>query len=174
MKARTVTSFLAVVLGLAMFIPVARADERDQETRFTFDNAIELPSNVMLPAGTYWFRLADCMSAPCNAVEIRDVNKKHIVTIQTQATERNMPLDDKASVNGLFTQPVLNVAEGTDAVQLVKWFYPGDQMGHKFVYSGSQERALSEGGIVTLTVPTPRHQHVFNSNTLTVSNDESQ
>ena len=123
----------------------------------------------MLQAGTYWFRLADCMSAPCNAVEIWDANKNFVATIQTEATTRNMPLDNRASVNALFTQPALDVAEGTDAVQLVKWFYPGDEVGHKFVYSGSEEKALSEDQIVTITVPTPKHQHV--SRTLSAGNN---
>jgi hypothetical protein len=155
MKPKTVTTFLALALGLAAFIPVVHADERNQETRFTFDSASELPTNVVLPAGTYYFRLADCLSAPCNTVEIQDVKKKHVATIETQASTRNLPLDNKESVNGLYTQPVLNVADGTKAVALVKWFYPGDQVGHKFVYSKSQEKAFSEAGTETLLVPTP-------------------
>jgi hypothetical protein len=153
-----------------MFIPAMRADNRDQETRFTFDNTIVLPNNVTLPAGTYWFRLVDCQSAPCNTVEIEDAKKKHVATIETEATDRNLPLDNKASVNGLYTQPVLNVADGTKAVELVKWFYPGDQVGHKFVYSGSQEKAFSEAGIVALVVPTPEPKHVSTSNKVVSTN----
>jgi hypothetical protein len=162
MNARKLGTIATAVLGLAMFMPAAHASIRDQETRFTFDNAIELPSHVMLPPGTYWFRLSDCMSAPCNAVEIRDVHKKYIATVQTQVASRNLPLDNRASVNALFTQPALDVAEGSHAVQLVKWFF----------YSGTEEGAMGEKQIVNIIVPTPKHQHV--SSTLSASNNSAR
>ncbi|MGA8861307.1 MAG: hypothetical protein WB506_14985, partial [Candidatus Sulfotelmatobacter sp.] len=54
--------FLAIALFLIMAfsisVPRARADEWNQRTELTFNEPVEIPGHA-LPAGTYWFVLAN-------------------------------------------------------------------------------------------------------------------
>src|SRR5258708_12348504 len=54
---------VVVTIGLlgATFAPGARADQWNKKTIVTFNDAVEIPGQV-LPAGTYVFRLADSIS----------------------------------------------------------------------------------------------------------------
>ena len=49
------------ILACMAFLPAARADEWDQMTKLNFSQPVEIPGAV-LPAGTYWFVLADSQS----------------------------------------------------------------------------------------------------------------
>ena len=48
----------SIILASAVFLPVAVADEWNQATKMNFSEPVEIPG-VVLPAGTYWFVLAD-------------------------------------------------------------------------------------------------------------------
>src|SRR6266568_9572546 len=52
---------VCTVLFCATLAPGARADQWDKKTIVTFNDAVEIPGQV-LPAGTYVFRLADSIS----------------------------------------------------------------------------------------------------------------
>src|ERR1700678_3481986 len=59
---------LAWLFAFLMVLPAARADQANQATKVTFDQAVQIPGRV-LPAGTYWFMLPE------------DVNEHHQVRI---------------------------------------------------------------------------------------------
>jgi hypothetical protein len=124
---------LAVLVICVVHLPFARASERDQLTKVTFDQPVEIPGHV-LAAGSYWF--------------VRDVNDPDVVRIfsqdwkmlyateLTQATERLKAADD--------TTFVLAERESSKPEALLKWFFPGETIGHEFLYSNREEKELAQ------------------------------
>ena len=124
---------LAIIISCVMISAPARADEWNQQTKFTFSQPVEIPGRV-LPAGTYWFVLANTDSDR-NIVQIFSEDWATLyATVHTVPSERPNPPDDT----------LLTFAEdesgGTPA--LVKWFYPGETIGHEFEYFKSEESGL--------------------------------
>ena len=119
---------VTIVLLGATFAPGARADQWDKKTIVTFNDAVEVPGQV-LPAGTYVFRLAD------------SVSNRHIVQIwnadgdQVLATIMSIP-------NTRFETPDDSIFQfderpGNSPQALKVWFYPGNNTGEEFIYSHS-------------------------------------
>lgn len=138
-------TFIAVgmIVAFTMFFELAaHADEGDQATEITFSQPIQIPGQV-LPAGTYLFKLAD--PDDLNIVQIFNSDRTHIyATLKTLPTE-NRELTGDTSV-ALADQGI-----GKPELML-KWFYPGDETGHEFVYSNQlrndialDERQMSIG-----------------------------
>src|SRR5579885_929708 len=113
-----------LVLALAMFVPIARADERDQASQLTFDRPVAIPGMV-LPAGTYWFTVVPD-SANGQIVQIFNADRsKLIATRLAIATERNEVSDHTE---------MRFVEQPKNELRLVGWFYPDRLIGHEFVY----------------------------------------
>jgi Protein of unknown function (DUF2911) len=125
---------LAIALGL-FFEFTAYADEADQETIITFSAPVEIPGKA-LPAGTYLFRLADHGSDP-NVVQILNADgTKLYAMLPTIDTERAEP-------SGETTMTLAEQGAGKpDALR--KWYYPGSQTGHEFLYSAREEKQLTQ------------------------------
>lgn len=123
---------LAFLLAFLIVLPVVRADDWDQATRFTFGQSVQIPGRV-LPAGTYFFQLADG-------------NNRHIVRIFGE---------DRGLLATVFTVPrqrqgrsaeVAITLAGRGATQpeaIVAWFYLGETEGHEFLYPKQQARELA-------------------------------
>ena len=140
MKARKIIAVVfAFALALWVAAPAARASERDQASQMTFSQAVQIPGNTVLPAGTYWFVLMDT-AANRNVVQVFDVNWEPITTVIANSTEVSQPSD----------KTVLTFAQRSSdqPLLLLKWYYPGNSIGHEFVYSG----ALAEQTVRTVTV----------------------
>jgi hypothetical protein len=58
MKLQNTLSVIALLLALAIRLPVMHAGDRNQTTRLTFSQPVQIPGRV-LPAGTYRFQLAE-------------------------------------------------------------------------------------------------------------------
>jgi hypothetical protein len=131
------------VLALAFiaFVPYARADERDQASQLTFNQPVELPENHVLPTGTYWFVVPDDINSG-QTVEVFNADRTQLLaTLQTITTERlNMTDDTQLTFGRVPNRPIM----------LMSWFYPGQPLGHQFVYSPQQESQLSEGSQITV------------------------
>ena len=134
---------VALVLALCFTAPVTRASQRDQATQLTFSQDIQIPGNTVLPAGTYWFALMDT-AANRNVVQVFDVNWQPITTVMANSTEMSQPSDNTLLT---FAQRSSN-----QPLLLLKWYYPGNNIGHEFVYSGAEGRALAEQTVNTVTV----------------------
>jgi hypothetical protein len=136
-------SFSAVVFLLAFLIvlPSARADQSDQATKVTFSQTVQIPGRV-LPAGTYWFIL------PNNATDnyqVRIYNADRTVYYGTVLTinAQRLQVTDKSA----FTFATHDSAKPK---ALVTWFYPGETIGHEFLYPKQVSKELAKAKQVTV------------------------
>jgi hypothetical protein len=128
--AACVTAMLAVLT-----LNVAAQDfNTNERTYLTFSSTVELPG-VTLQPGTYLFKLADSQS------------NRHIVQVMSQdekqihATILAVPAE-RLEVTGENVVTFRENAEGTTpAVQY--WYYPGDRIGHEFVYPKAQAMKIA-------------------------------
>lgn len=126
---------LAGIAVLGSLVPIARADDWDQKTIFTFSGPVEIPGQA-LPAGTYVFKLADS-SSDRNIVQVFNRDESRLYgTFLAIPDYRLKPAD----------RPIITFEErpaGTpEAVRA--WFYPGQNYGHDFVYPKPKAVALAK------------------------------
>jgi hypothetical protein len=128
------TFMIAFAVALVLFFEVsAHADQGDQATRITFSQPVQIPGQV-LPAGTYWFLLAN-ISEQQEVVQIFNSDRSKLyATLETAPTERQ-------EASG---RTVVKLAEqqSPKPEAIVAWFYPGETTGHKFLYTKDQEKEL--------------------------------
>ena len=126
---------LATMLAFLIILPIARASEEDQATKLTFNKAVQIPGRV-LPAGTYWFILADD-NANHNIVHIFNSDRSALyATILANNAERPKPTDNTA---------ITFADRGSmQPESIVTWFYPGNTSGHEFVYSNREKQELAQ------------------------------
>jgi hypothetical protein len=133
----------SVVFACVVLLPLARASEIDQQTKVTFDQPVEIPGQV-LPAGTYWFvrdRNAN------NVVRIFSLDWKTLYSTEfTVDAERIKPVDD--------TTLTFAERESSKPEALLKWFYPGETIGHEFLYQKQEEKELGQDRQQTVVVVT--------------------
>jgi hypothetical protein len=136
MKASKMWSIVCTfVVGTAMFLPISRATEANEEIIVTFNQPVEIPGQV-LATGTYKFVLVDG-SLSRSVVRICSVDGKKIyATFDTIATERLAPTGD---VTITFAERASSRPEA-----LLNWFYPGSTIGHELVYPKSEEKELAQ------------------------------
>jgi hypothetical protein len=119
--------FLLVSLGLlGGLIPLANADEWDQKTVVTFSGPVEIPGQV-LQAGTYVFKMADSQSAN-DVVLVYSADEKHLYGSFFSIPEQRPERTDSAIVT-------LEKSTTGAPEQVKAWFYPGEDIGHEFLYS---------------------------------------
>lgn len=131
-----------LLLAFTFFVPRARADEQDEASQLTFNQPVEIPGNHVLPAGTYWFVVADAGSGG-NVVQIFNTDRTQLfATLEANTTERpNMTEDAQLT----FAKPSPN-----EPMMLISWFYPDQTAGHRFVYSPQEESRLAGANRVTV------------------------
>ena len=92
MNTRKAFITLGLVLASLVMLPVAHADEWDQASKLTFSQSVQIPGRV-LPAGTYWFVLADSVGNR-NIVQVFNSDRSTLyATILTTDSERLQPTD---------------------------------------------------------------------------------
>jgi hypothetical protein len=123
------TACFTAMLAVFTMNGAAQDFNTNERTFLTFSNTVELPG-VTLQPGTYLFRLAE---SPAN---------RHIVQVlsrdekQIHATILAVPAE-RLEVTGENVVTFRESGEGsTPAVQY--WYYPGDRIGHEFVYPKDQ------------------------------------
>jgi hypothetical protein len=120
---RITCAFAVAVLVLAP--GSARADESDQSMIFTFSGPVAVPG-VVLPAGTYQFKLA-IPDSDRQLLEILSEDGSRVyATLATIPSDRQTPTD-KAVVT--FKE---GAAGSPEAIRTV--FYPGETTGMELVY----------------------------------------
>jgi hypothetical protein len=132
-----------LLIAFALFFELAaHADAWDQATRLTFSESVQIPGQI-LPAGTYLIKLANT-DADRNMVQIFNANGTHLyATLQTVAAERSVATGDT----------VIALAEGSGKPNaLLKWFYPGSEIGDEFLYSKQKEKELAQDKVQVITV----------------------
>ena len=122
------------IVGGVVLVQAAQASEWDHMTKVTISAPLEVPG-VVLPAGTYWFVLADNQA---NRNEVRIFSEDWS---RLYATELTIPVyRDTKTADTSFTFAERPRA-GNEA--LVKWYYPGRMTGCEFIYSPKVERRLA-------------------------------
>jgi len=133
---KTLGIIVGSVLALAFmaFVPAARADESDELSQLTFNQPVEIPGNHVLPAGTYWFVVANATNGG-NVVQIFNADRTQLfATLEANATERpNITKDTQLTFANL---------SPNRPITLISWFYPDQTEGHRFVYSSEQESQM--------------------------------
>lgn len=138
---------LAALLALGA-VPTTHADEFNQATEVNFSNAIRMPGRV-LPAGSYWFVLADHGRDP-NVVQVLSADRTRLVgSFLTDTTER---LEATGRTVLVFAEPDSAANPRGDMPALTKWFYPGRDVGSQFAYSNGTERLFRHEAQVTVPV----------------------
>ena len=142
MKLSKLSMIAGFIIAFALiFEMTAHADEDNQMTRISFNEAVQVPGTV-LPAGTYQFVLASSDSNR-NIVQIFNADgTKLYATVQTIPAERGRETDGTS----------ITLAQRPDGQPdaLVTWFYPGNDTGHEFLYSKQEEKELTQDAKQTL------------------------
>jgi hypothetical protein len=113
---------------------------RNQDTFFTFSQAVELPK-ATLPAGTYFFQLMDSDSNR-HIVKVMSQDRKqlHATLMAIPYYSNDRPSDDP-QVRFLET-PAANGAAASNAIKI--WFYPGNTVGHEFIWPRDRATQLAK------------------------------
>jgi hypothetical protein len=149
MSIRSLSSLVFSLVVSCAVLPFAQASEKDQQTRVTFDQPVEIPGSV-LPAGSYWF--------------VRDIDNVNIVRIFSLdwktlfATEQTIETQ-RAEPSGRTTF-VFAERKSAEPEALLKWFASHQTVGHEFLYSKQEERELAQDGQhEVLTAPSETRPH---------------
>src|SRR5258708_28194605 len=117
---------VGLIIAFTLFFELAaHADEADQSTTITFSAPIQVPGQV-LPAGSYLFKLVN-RDSDLNTGQIFNSDRTVLyATFETIPTQRAEPAGD--------TVVALAEQGGGQPVALLKWFYPGNEIGHELVH----------------------------------------
>jgi hypothetical protein len=129
---------LSATLGAAMLLTASAAQAQgiipDRSTIVTIDAPVSLPG-VVLPAGSYLFRLADTQASR-NVVQIFDKDRTKIfATLIAVSAERNEPSGEAVIT---FRETPAN-----EAPALRFWYYAGEKSGQEFVYPKDQAMKIA-------------------------------
>ena len=125
----------AFVFASIITLPSARADERDQATKITFSQPVQIPGHV-LPAGTYWFVLLDSISAH-DLVRVFNSDRTILYATFMSVGTQSLTTPDKTAITFAKLDPM-------QPQTVVSWFYPGVNTGHQFLYSKMKEQELAQ------------------------------
>jgi LPXTG cell wall anchor motif len=136
---RTILTALFLSFVLCTLSVATKADNWDKKTTLTFDNSFEVPGSdgpIVLPAGTYVFKLLDSRSDRA-IVQIFDKDQAHLYATVLAIT------DFRRNATG---KTVITFAEGPEGapVAIKTWFYPGENYGREFVYPKARAVELAK------------------------------
>ncbi len=129
---------MLAVVGTALvgaLLPMAKADEWDQKTIFTFSGPVEIPGQV-LSTGTYVFKLADS-DIDRNIVQVFNKDETHLYGTFLAIPDYRLIPSGKTVIT--FEE---RAADSPEAVKA--WFFPGENYGHDFVYPKLKAVALAK------------------------------
>ena len=133
---------LACVASAMMALPLNAAAQgpANQDTFFTFSQAVELPGTT-LQAGTYFFQLMDSASNR-HIVKVMSQDRKELhATLLAIPYYSNERPSDEPQVRFMETPAQAGSGAGTNAIKI--WFYPGNSTGHEFIYPRSQAMRIA-------------------------------
>jgi hypothetical protein len=122
-----------VFLGAGL-TPEAKAGEWNQKTVVTFGYPVELPG-IVLPAGTYVFRLVD-NPVDRNYVQVLSQDQQKVFAIVRSIPDYRIDNVNKSRI--VFEE---RTAGAPHAIK--KWFFPGRRYGHEFVYMKANKMDIS-------------------------------
>lgn len=148
---RTVIPLLCLVLFGSLWVsPTAKANEWNKSTTFTFSGPFEVPGHqgpMVLPAGTYVFKLLDSITSSRDIVQVFDKDQTHLYTTILAIQDHRMQPTDKPII--MFEERASGSPPAVKA-----WYYPGDLYGAEFVYPKVRAVELaksSNGPVLSMT-----------------------
>jgi hypothetical protein len=141
-RIKKVTAILCLSLVALAFSPGVKADDWNKETKVTFSQPIEIPGGIVLPAGTYIFKLMDS-SSNRHIVQIFNHDRSHIYATILAIPNWRLRTTDKTVMT--FGESVAGLPQTLRA-----WFYPGSNSGEEFVYP--KRRALELAKVTNLPI----------------------
>jgi hypothetical protein len=153
-RLKLVVAAFCFILIASVMVPVSNAQNGDKKTVVTFSEPIEIPGNVILPAGTYFFKLLNQDSGRWVVQIFNENQTKTFATLITIEDFRYHPTN----------QVVMNFTEREAGAPpaIKEWFFPGEKQGRAFVYG--KKRAIELAKVVNepvlatpveITVDTP-------------------
>src|SRR5262250_1680152 len=135
-RIKVVATIFYLSLAALAFSASVKADAWNKKTFVTFSQPVEVPGGVILPAGTYVFKLMDSASNR-HIVQIFNEDQNHIY-----ATVLAIP-NYRLQVTGKSVMTFGERAAG-EPQAIRAWFYPGDNFGQEFVYPKSRAFELAK------------------------------
>jgi hypothetical protein len=132
MKLQHTLSVIALLLVIAIRLPVVHADDWNQTARFTFSQPVQIPGRV-LPAGIYRFQLAENDS-------------RHLVQIFREDRPLETTLYSVPRLrDGRNADPAITLASPVAAQPqtIVAWFFAGEKQGHELLYPRRENQELA-------------------------------
>lgn len=140
-----VTIICLCLIALAIS-PGAEADTWNKKTRVTFSAPVEIPGGIVLPAGTYIFKLMDS-SFNRNIVQVFNEDQTHLYATILAIPNYRLRSTDKTVMT--FGEREVGSPEAIRA-----WFYPGANWGQEFVYPRIRAMELAKvANIPVLAMP---------------------
>jgi hypothetical protein len=124
---------LAFLFAFLAVLPAVRADERDQATRFTFSQPVQIPGRV-LPAGTYTFEIVNGFNP--ELVRISNADRTNVIAL-IQAIPSAQGFSGNAAI-------ILAERQESQPAAIIAWSYPGRLEGHQFVYPKQVQSELAK------------------------------
>src|SRR5262249_37179291 len=134
-RIKVMATIFCLSLAALAFSASVNADAWNKKTILTFSQPVEVPG-VVLPAGTYVFKLQDSASNR-HIVQICNQDQTHIY-----ATVLAIP-NYRLQVTGKTVITFVERAAG-EPQAIRAWFYPGDNFGQEFVYSKRRTAELAQ------------------------------
>jgi len=149
-KTKKMLFTLGLMLASITILASARAGDQDQATNMTFNQPVQVPGRI-LPAGTYWFTLANVGTTPDEqVVRIFDSDRSTLVVTL-------LAIEVQPATPAVSTEVTL-ADRGPDQPKAIvswlypgSWYYPGFEYGHQFVYSRSEKQELARAKLETVT-----------------------
>jgi hypothetical protein len=129
---RMIAVSVGVLFICGLFGPRVLADQYNQETKVTFNAPVEIPGRVLLP-GTYDFRLMNSDSDR-DTVQIFNEDSTQLIATVFTAPAYRTESTDKTVIT--FERMYAGAPEA-----IREWFWPGDLVGHEFLYLNEQPQA---------------------------------
>jgi hypothetical protein len=142
------TAWLILILllvGVALVSP-AQADQWNKKTIVTFNQPMEVPGNMTLPAGKYVFKLLDS-NAFRHIVQIWNEDENHLFTTILAIPNYRLKPTGETVIN--FSERPANQPQALRA-----WFYPGDNFGQEFAYPKPRALQLAQSSNVAVPAET--------------------
>jgi hypothetical protein len=139
---KIMATIFCVSLMALVFSPRVEADGWNKKTVVTFGQPVEIPGGIVLPAGTYVFKLLGSMSDR-HIVQIFNRDQTHIYATILAIPNYRLQVTDRT---------VMTFGERwAGSPQAIRaWFYPGDNSGQEFVYP--KRRAVELAKVTSLPV----------------------
>lgn len=125
-RIKVVITICCLSMAALTFSHNVKADDWNKKTIVTFSQPVEIPGGIVLPAGTYVFKLLDS-SSDRHIVQIFNHDQTHIYATILAIPNWRLNVTDK-------TVMTFGERPSGEPQAIRSWFYPGANSGEEFVY----------------------------------------